>query len=203
MNEEKSKPIYPWLTIWVRPRETMRKILDTNPYRLIIWFALLWGVLGSISLLNQLWTHYTHRPEFRTLPYILISLFGSILIALLVLYLGGWLYKLTGSWIGGKGTFVEIKCAVGWSFYPFIITSILGLLVFATMGIPWLTAIFGLLQLAALVWSFIIFLFLLAEAHKFSVLRALGTILIAYALVFAALMILGLLVPLLTPLFNK
>lgn len=195
--------LHPWLSIWVKPRATMRKILDTNPLSAIIWFAIIWGVISGFSMINHMWNRYTEHPEFRSVLYAASFLIGGAIFGIIFLYFAGWLYKLTGSWIGGKGTFTQVKCAVGWAYYPFIISTIFGLLVLLFIGFPWLVTVLGFLQLATLVWGFVIFLNLLAEAHNFSVWRALGAVLIAYVLVFIVLMILGLLTPLLTPFFHR
>lgn len=90
----------PWLSIWLRPRATMRSILDTDPERLVILLACVGGVaeaLGRASMRNvgdrlPLWT--------------LLLTCGAVgpVGGLISLYLGSLLLRWTGGWIGGRGT---------------------------------------------------------------------------------------------------
>lgn len=193
--------INPWISIWLHPKKTMDSILETDPKRFILWLAVLGGVLFSISWVSYLWIQYPHRQELHQVLVVLAVILIGGLVGIIHLYLGGWLYQLTGSWIGGKGDFIQVKCAVGWANYPFIIARIFGLLNLVVIPHPWFQAIAGLLNAAFALWAFVIFINLLARAHRFSAWRAILSFFITLFLVFVALMIICLLVPLLSPLF--
>jgi hypothetical protein len=109
---------------------------------------------------------------------------------------------LTGSWVGGKSDFTQVKCAVGWSNYPFIIANILGFLVLLSKPNVWLSASLSLINLIVIIWSVIIFLKILGEAMRISAWKALLAVLIAAVLVFVVMIIIALLIPLLSPLFK-
>lgn len=180
----------------------MRFLLTTDPHKTIVWLASISGILGAFT---YAYSYQTNLPNssahFRPLPLIGILIGGAIL-GLIHLYFAGWLYRLTGSWIGGKGTFTDVKCAVGWANYPYIMSSIAALLGLLSVPHLWLQVIFGLINLVILIWSLVIFLKLLSEAHQFSVWKGIFAVLIGSALIIAVLLIIALLVPLLTPLFQ-
>ena len=193
-----NQDINPWKQIWTEPRKIMRSILSTSPHKTIVWLAIIAGVLGALTYALSLKVSPPNRVEnFRVLTLLGILLAGGIS-GLIHLYFGGWLYRLTGSWIGGKGSFTDVKCAVGWSNYPYIIASIFGLLGLLSIPHLWLQVIFGLINFVILIWGLIIFLNLLSEAHQFSIWRGIVTVLIAAALIFVVILVIALLISLMT-----
>lgn len=42
--EIQAKPLNPWFSTWVKPRETMRWIVDTDPTRQVVLLAVLGGI---------------------------------------------------------------------------------------------------------------------------------------------------------------
>jgi hypothetical protein len=76
----------PWLTIWTRPRATMREILDTDPERMVVALAMLGGFSKSLDKASL-----RNVGEFFSVPVI-------ILIAAIAGSIGGliWLYAVGG-----------------------------------------------------------------------------------------------------------
>jgi hypothetical protein len=196
-----SENINPWIHIWVRPKKTMRFILDRDSKRVIIRLAIIGGVVSSFTWLEYIWSIYPDRQDLKQNLYTVLILIGGGFSGLIYLYVAGWLYKLTGSWLGGKGTYTDVKCAVGWSNYPFILANVASFLSLLAIPNPWLQAIFGLIDVVIVVWSVMIFLNLVGGAHRFSAWRALLAFIIGLVLVFATIMIASLFIPLLAPLF--
>ncbi len=194
--------INPWLRLWVHPKKTIRSIIDSDPRRVIVWLAIIGGMISALSWIGLTWLRFPDRENVRHAIFIVAMLVSGGVIGILHLYFGGWLYRLTGSWIGGKGSFTDVKCAIGWANYPFIISGILAAMSYYAVPHFWFMSVIGLTQLTAFVWAFVILLNLVAEAHRFTVFRAFCTLLIGLALIFVALLIIGLLVPLLHPLFR-
>lgn len=193
MEKIPDETINPWLTIWTRPRQTMRHILNTDPKGVIVWLAIISGILSGLTILGNLWLKYPHSQPLRygiTLFFAVI--FGAIL-GIFHLYFNGWLYKITGNWIGGKGTYTEVRSAVGWAFYPFIITSIVQVLNFFLYRYPVLYYLLAIINFILIIWSVIILIKLIAEAHQFSAWRSLIAIIIAAILIIAFVMLLILL----------
>lgn len=180
----------------------MRSILSTDPKKIIVWLAVISGILGALTYVFSLKVSQPQRIDHLHSLLVLGILIAGGISGLIHLYFGGWLYRLTGSWIGGKGSFTEVKSAVGWSNYPYIVGSIFGLLGLLFISHLWLQLIFGLINFVILIWGLVIFFKLLSEAHQFSVWKGILTVLIAAALIFVVFMIIALLIPLLAPLFK-
>ncbi len=190
----------PWLQLWTEPRKTIRSILTTDPQKLIIWLAVAGGIVSLIS-------YAAYNPSRATTPltlgiyFVLLAIVGGIF-GLIHLYFSGWLLKVTGQWVRGKGSFTDVKCAVGWSNYPFIISNLFALLNFLFLDHLWIRSIFLVGSFVLSFWAFIIFLKLIGEAHQFSAWKALLAFIIYTVLILAVLVIIALLVPLLSPLFH-
>lgn len=192
----------PWLEIWTSPKRTIRSILVKDPNRYIFGLALIWGLVSGFSWIGYLWATPSYREwSYKTWVW-LAALIGGGILGLVYLYLVSWLMKLSGSWLGGKGSYKEVKCAVGWSFYPAIIANIASNISLWSAPNPWLQGIFGLLTFVLGIWSFIILLNVVGEAHRFSAWKALLAYIIISVMIFIFVLILSLLIPLLAPLFN-
>lgn len=191
--------INPWLHLWTSPKKTMRFILNSNPYRHILWLAALSGILAG-----GLWSFMLWKQDHTALTifFAIIFLIGGGVVGILALYVEGWLYYLTGYWIGGKGSFIDLKCAVGWRNYPAIVALIFNGLNILAIPNPWLQALFGLIYATLTIWTLIISVNLIGEAHRFSAWKGLLTLIIALVLVTVFLILIGLLLPLLKPLFQ-
>lgn len=191
-----------WISTWVRPREAMRKVLLENPVATIFLLAILNGVVTAISWLAFIYTREA-REERIGAGFVILLLVCGVIMGLVHLYLGGWLYKVTSRWLGGKGDFIATRNAVGWGSYPLIVAGILSVLAYASdRPIPILALILGVLNIIFATWASILFIFFIAEAQKISFWRAFVALLIAAVLIFAVLMIISLFVPLLSPIFN-
>lgn len=193
--------INPWAHIWTAPRKTMRAILTKDPRRLILWLAIIGGIFSTFTSIGYMWLQQPDSQVSYFIPRVIGMLLGGAIFGIIHLYFGGWLYQLTGSWVGGQGSYTEVKSAVGWANYPFIVASFIGLIGVIVTPFTWLVLAFGLVNLALIIWGFVIWLHLLGEAHRFSAWKSLLAVIIALLLIFVAVMLVSLLVPLLAPLF--
>lgn len=201
MGEGETRQANLWLRLWVAPRKAFREILSTNPYRVIIWFALMSGILAALITLELLWAQEPERIDFHSPLFIAALLIAGMIFGIVQLYVVSWLYQLSGSWLGGKGSYVDVKCAVGWGMYPIIVSHLFALSSPYFMVHPLFSMILSLLSIIIGIWAIVMFISFLAEAHKFSPWRALAAILLALLLIFVALILIFLLIPLLSPLF--
>src|SRR5476651_721160 len=101
----------PWKEIWLRPRETIRAIVNFNPkYR----FLVLSFIYGLPLALN-----FAQSGSFtETIPLWSILLASAVIapfVGALGIYVCALLLFWTGKWIGGAGNFPKIRAAVSWS----------------------------------------------------------------------------------------
>ena len=202
--EMRAEPLNPWLSLWTRPRATMRQILDTHPRRLVHLLAILGGIAEMIG------SHIPDSPPFPQLEpaaMLTFKIVGGALGGLIGLYLASFLGWMTGRWIGGQGTFVEVRAASAWPNVLSLWGALLWLPLIAYLGMEavnfnpesMLEDGTGLLLFAPIlfigfvivVWRIVAYIKCLAEAHRFSAWHALGAILISCVLAVAAVAILA------------
>jgi hypothetical protein len=180
----------PFLTIWTRPRATIRAIVNTDPYPHVIPLAILGGIVQTLNNASQ-------RNAGDKLP--LVAILG---IALLLgpvggftsLFVGGWFLGLTGRWLGGRARPDQLRAVIAWSYVPVLATIPIWIIQLGFLGrglftreTPILDAnpTFGLVVMATGIlevvlgfWSFVILLKGVGEVHGFSAWKALASMLL-------------------------
>lgn len=189
----------PYLTIWTRPRATIRRIVRTDPNRGLIVLAALAGIHTSLqeAALNGV----GHRFELGTIVGVVLMI-GPI-VGLISIFVMGALIRLTGSWLGGRATDAEVRAALVWGSVPTVVnlvTWVLRLLLVGRAifqpglppemaGSPMLPPLLALvvLELVLALWGFVLLMKCVSEVHGFSVRKALGAWLLALVFLFAIL----------------
>lgn len=202
MSEEVVKKLNPWLSIWVKPRETMRQVFGTSPG--LIHLLLLLGVF--VEAFDQVSMEF---PAEVALGWGKIGLIISLYVIIMYplnYYAFSPFFSWFGSKLGGKGTTERVRYALAYSyipyFYSFIIIWIPSLLLFGkenfTVETPvidssfLLTMIYAFFQFVNVIfaiWALVIAMKCLGEAHEFSAWRALWTVLIPTTILLVAIAI--------------
>lgn len=181
-----------WLTIWTSPRETIRRILSDNPkhglWRLatIYGFVSLLGAFQSFSKGShvELWVIFFASLIFAPIwGYILFSVWSGVM-----------------TWVGhlfkGNGDFQGIRAAYAWSCLPVLVNAALWIVMIVLFGsvlfieggttfhtfpegMGILLAVLLLGKVIMSIWSLVIYLNALAEVQQFSILRAIGNIVVS------------------------
>lgn len=195
-----AEPLNPWVSMWTKPRATVRQQLDTDPTRQVLLLAALGGVAGQVA--NNA-SALSADVGFRVMTFAGLLLMGAAL-GIVWLYVGGWLIGMAGRMIGGFANALECRTALAWSAIPGIwmlpINLVIGLYYIAVgpdairapaadpvpppMGVefsvlpPW---ILGVMILGGVIgiWQLVITCMAVGEAHQFSSLRGFGTLLLA------------------------
>jgi hypothetical protein len=185
------EPLNPWLSIWTRPRATMRQILDTDPRAWVHPLAILGGIAELL---------FAPVPAAHALlavspgTMLILKCIAGVALGLIGLYLGSFVVWLAGRWLGGQGNFVEVRAASAWPNVLSLWGALLWLPMLAYLGMeafrmnsePMLDDPVGMmlvapaqvLGLVIAVWKVIVMLKCLGEAHRFSAWRALGAALL-------------------------
>jgi len=191
----------PFLTIWTRPRATIRGIVNTNPTLHVTLLAVIGGVIQTLDNASA-----RNSGDRLALPTILISaLIGGSLGGLIGLYVGGWLFRHTGKWLGGRAESEEVRAALAWSTVPVVATIPIWAIQLGLAGREmftsetpaldanpalWLVLIATFVLEAVLgIWAFVIMLKCLGEVHRFSPWRALGSILMIVVIIVVPLLV--------------
>lgn len=199
----KTRPKYPWFKIWIKPRGTIREIINYDTGYLTIPLALISGFAQALD-------RSIGRSAGDNIDLIilipLIMILGPIA-GLFALFVGGAILSWVGGLLGGEGSREEVMTALAWSSIPQILVIVLDLGLIAILGGEAFTSItpqfdariqqdlfaalfyslilIGIMITAIVisVWSIILYIKCIAEAHRFSVWRSIATILIPSAVV--------------------
>jgi hypothetical protein len=199
---EPAEPLVPWISIWTRPRATLRQILDLDPRQSLFRLAALGGIADAMGVVVGSGLGDTLSPA----SCLAVALAGGALGGILFLFISSGLILVAGRWLGGRGGIARVMAAVAWSSVP----EIWGLLLWLPRGAllgdevfletpsriegnPPAALFLGLLVLAqGLIglWGFLVALKCIGEAHQFSALRAFGTLVVVALLAGAPLVLL-------------
>ncbi|MDO3410751.1 Yip1 family protein [Saccharibacillus sp. CPCC 101409] len=172
----------PWLNVWIHPRQvTSGFIRSGNPTRNALVLAMIAGIFNSMNSASA-----RNLGDTMSMGELMGSfLVGGAVGGLLTYYIGSYLLKLIGGWLGGKGTLTDMRVVVG---------RIAGMLSIGA-GLVWIPELliagremfteatpvldaspfkallllaFGLLEAVLGIWAFVALLHGLGEAHRFS-----------------------------------
>ena len=185
--------IKPWLSIWVKPKQTVRALINYNvKYRFFV-LSLLYGLPTVLQMAQNL----SLGSVFSLPAILLVSLIVSPLLGCIGLLLCTAFLTWTGRWLGGKGAFLEMRCGVSWTNATNLVTVLVWAALiaqfkevifyegFARMPMTvneasWLS-IYFFVQLVVAVWAFVLLLYAVSEVHRFSIWKALLNVVIAFA----------------------
>ncbi len=200
MNKELG--INPWLSIWVRPRQTIRALIQHNPnYR----FATLCAFYGFQYLLQA--SQFLALGRASSLLVILVlAAILAIPVGYLLFNVASFFYLMLGKLIKGKGSFRHIRTATYWASVPTAVSLVIWAVLILAYGnslfVPGyekhlvgvaatINIIAGIGQLILGVWGFIIFLHALGEVQGFSAWMALLNVFLAALTVSILLFLVG------------
>lgn len=195
MKMETAPARHPALAIWMRPRETLRRIADHDPdYGVFALTILAGAALASLDV--------ARRGETLDMPLavlvVLVFIAGAVR-GLATLYIEGWLLLVVGRWLGGSATGAEVRLAIAWSNLPLVFGVVGWWLLLAVLGmgsIPdsSLEILLPAVVLMPFLWSVVLLVVGLGTVQRFSLWRAVmsmaGATLLLLA-TFAALVLIG------------
>lgn len=192
MESQLPTPPSPLLSIWLKPRETIRRIVETNPTKYVIPLAMLAGIGQSLDRASS-------RSTGDAIPIVAILALASIagsIGGLLMLYVGGAIYRWASGRLGGQASPEEIRAALAWSNVPIIAALPLTFLQAFLLGSGMVTSVTAawdsdpllarfilgssIVELVAAIWTFVLLLQTLSEVQRFSVWRALVSMLLLF-----------------------
>lgn len=201
----------PFKSVWISPRETVRRIISENPSLHVTLLVCLYGigqVLGRASMKNL----GDRAPLELIIPLALIL---GPLMGLLSLWIFSHLIRVSGIWLRGIGNREHIKAAMAWGYVPSVFALVLWIPELFLFGVelfteetpridadPLLWNLLGLflaIEGIFTIWSVILISNSIAEVQGFrSAWRGFGNLLLAIALFLVPLLLIGMVVVLVT-----
>lgn len=177
-------------SIVVRPRRTMRRILDAPRDRMIVplvVLAALSGAISDFSMDDAVKAYHQVGPQLRVLAP--LGIIAGILAMLLVFYVGAWVAFVIGRALEGTGSIGAVRSALAWGLAPAVWALLYRIpAMWLREGQPEMLRIgdlemalgtgcgTGLLDFIVLAAWFVVTSLALAEAHAFSSARGFGTV---------------------------
>ncbi|HVA81590.1 MAG TPA: YIP1 family protein, partial [Candidatus Binataceae bacterium] len=119
--------------ILIRPRTTIRAIVDRDPRDRVIVLVVISGFVSALALAVQSRSPAAFMIGTRTIPVIAATTMRKIRIAQIVaapvlavvfLYINGALLRWAGGLLGGAAKSVEVRAALGWSSIPSMLSAL-------------------------------------------------------------------------------
>lgn len=186
--------VNPWTHIWIKPRETVRAIVDFNPKHRFWILSFLYGLPMLLHMAQNL----SLGGGFTTVGIVIVALVLAVFAGWLGLTIASGLIYWTGKWIGGQASYFPVRAAVSWSNVPNIIAVIVWLVLifnfrdqiflaefdemnFAGSQMTLLTGAL-IVQTAIAIWSFILLVKGIGEVQGFSAWKGVLNVLIPFFL---------------------
>lgn len=164
----------PWISIWTKPRATIRQLIDTNGAEQA---PLVVAVAGAANGINNA----TNSVEtVGLMPALAGGVIGGVIFGFLFWLLFSWLLKVTGGWLGGQATLTDMRTANAWAQVPsvWVAPFSVALILLGGENPPETLAnnpaiaiafmVIGLLMIVVGIWAFIVMCKAIGEAHLFS-----------------------------------
>jgi len=182
--------ISPFFSIWIEPRATIRRLVDSDPTRNVLALAAIGPAINSLISQWSAVINGTTHPSVLWPLWVAFSVAIQAVFGILFLYIFAAVFRWSGSLLGGIATSVDVRAALAWSQVPAIVAEII--LLFALFaGVPMPKMLPGRLPLidpafykvmvvegVLGIWGFIVSLKCVGEVHRFSAWRAFAAILI-------------------------
>lgn len=187
-----------WKSIWLKPRETVRYAIDHKPMKFAVILALIAGIFDLLNASTQ-----NNFGDSISIPmiFVLAIILGPIL-GIIGWWISAGIATIVGTWLGGIGTFSELKMAFSVTYIPLILFGLLLIPNFLILGKVLFIEDFdisfgktiwlffsGFIGIVVGIWSFVIRINAIAEAHQFSAWRGFWTIFIPSAVIFIVLLL--------------
>lgn len=199
--QDLARELKPFRTIWIAPRDTVRRIVAVDPGLHVVLLVCLAGIGQTLDRASV-------RNAGDNIPMAAIIGVACVLGplgGLLSMWVGSHLIRLSGQWIGGAGNREHIKTAIAWAAVPSVFALPLWIPQILLLGsdmfteetprldaqpmllIPFIAV--ALAEMVLSVWSFVLLCNTIAEVQGFrSAWRGLGNIILAGAVLFIPLL---------------
>jgi hypothetical protein len=175
----------PWISMWNRPRSTIRAIAYNRPSYGIYTLSIIYALQAFFFYSN--WWSLGIRSQHPF--YLTIGIALSPIIGLLWLYIMGELFYLTGLFFfKGVATRRQVRAAVAWSVIPFTISFLMWMLLFfwspefafiQDAG-DYSSIFITLITLICKFWSLVLIVQCLREIQNFSPLKAIANVVLVW-----------------------
>ncbi len=166
----------PWISMWTRPKPTIRSIVQVNPNQGLWLLASLYALVCGFFTAN----FYSWGLNNAFLPVFIPLLILSPLLGWAWFSFDAWIIQQIGVWLKGRASFVAVRASVAWSKVPYLLSlfmwAVLILMQPDTVFIQYasgpVTVFISLISLIVNIWSLLLLIEAVREVQSFSIGRA-------------------------------
>jgi signal peptidase I len=177
-------PMRPWLSVWLKPGNTIERVLAGNPRHSVWMLAALGGIASLVvQMIGAELT--TAIVDWRVVAG--VSLAGA-LYGLVGLYIYALCFRWSGRMLGGPATAVQLRAVLAWAFLPYIASLaicfaiLVGLKASGGSTTEALTTVLTTIAMVFGLWSVIMTLLMLARVQHFGFRRTIASAVIGWIL---------------------
>ena len=178
----------PFLSVWLHPKQTARYVIEHKT----IVYALMLVVIGYIASGFSGFMNSELYPDFSYVWIFLISIILGPILGIIMMFIASGIVFLIGKLLKGTGSFWDVFKASSLSSIPAIFTGpfyILWMFVspesfFFKDEVSTVAVIVSIIMIVTAIWSIVILVAAVAEAHQFSIIRSIISLIIPAILLF-------------------
>ena len=176
--------INPFFSIWVRPKRTIRWIVENQPEKYVMGLA---GISGAYTTLENAGDRGI-GDDWSLLAILVAAFLVGPIAGVIVLHVSGALFRWSGRLFGGVADSRQVRAALAWSALPEALLLAIYLVVILIWGRDWfvsdfdmesqsllLTTLFVLTAIVIGIWRTVLSVLTMAEVHRFSIWRSIAT----------------------------
>ena len=191
-----------WLAIFYKPSETILSIVKENPNKGLFRLCAIFGFAHLLQIAQL----YAFSEKFSLMFILLFTIILSPIWGYLIFALSSFLIYFTGKWIQGKALYKECRAAMAWSSMPMLFNDLgwIAMIIlfgkelfsrfpageFLTPSQISLLFVLLILQVAAVIWSLVIYLNALSAVQRFSTIRAILNVILSTVIIMALMFLL-------------
>ena len=170
-----------FLEMWTKPRKTIEKLIDINNRYGFVSLCFFYGFVQAVHFAQVM----SLSSTFDLWKIILLVLVFSIPLGAAYFFVSAFIFYWIGKFIGGKGSFLDIRCAISWSNVTQVVSTALIVMMLAVFQNDFFSKVFVeqtydnwplvfviiflVGEVILSIWTFVIFVGAIAAAHRFSI----------------------------------
>ena len=170
----------PFLSVWLHPKQTARYVIEQKSLLYVITITILGYIAAGFSGLRDSALY----PNFSYVWIFLISIILVPIIGFIFTLITTGIVFIVGKLLNGTGSFWDVFKAYSLTSIPAIYTGPFYILALFVDEVNAITIILSIIIFVTSVWSMVILVAAVAEAHQFSIIRSIITLIIPAIILF-------------------
>jgi signal peptidase I len=174
----------PWISVWLKPRQTIERILGEQPRRNVLLLGSLGLMSGSVSQLLGL------GVDSRIFDWRVVvgSAIACAIAGLFSLYIAAFIFKWCGRLFRGRASAADLRTVVAWGATPGVlglavtVLLVVGARIGGTGNGAWILTLLRTIVMICGIWSAIVFALMFSRVEGFGFWRTTAAVFLGWIL---------------------